>query len=172
MTRVSYEQLHKYDKYKTREQNVFTLVLLLVAVLIVLFFLFRFIVGTSRVSGNSMDPTLVDGQSVFFTRVHISYRVGDIVCITMPNGDSYVKRVVAVPGDVVELKEGVLYVNGAAQETFGHGQTLPQEASIEYPYTVEAEKYFVLGDNREASVDSRSFGAVYRSQILGRLPHQ
>ena len=172
MTRASYEQLHRYDKYKTREQNVFTLVLSLVAVLMVLFFLLRFVVGTSRVSGTSMDPTLVDGQTVFFTRIHVSYKPGDIVCISMPNGDNYVKRVVAVPGDVVELKEGVLYVNDAPYEVYGHGQTLPQEASVEYPYTVEAEKYFVLGDNREASVDSRSFGAVYRSQILGKIAHQ
>ena len=172
MTKASYERLHSYDKYRTREQNVFTLVLLLVAVLIVLFFLLRFVFGTSRVSGNSMDPTLVDGQTVFFTRIHTEYHVGDIVCITMPNGDSYIKRVVACPGDVVELREGVLYVNNEPQTTYGHGQTLPQEASVTYPYQVEAEKYFVLGDNREASVDSRSFGSVYRSQILGKTPHR
>ena len=160
-----------YQKYKSGEQNLFTLVLLLVAVLLVLFFLLQFVFGSSRVEGQSMDPTLVDGQTIFFTRIHPSYRVGDIVCISMPNGDNYVKRVVAVPGDVVELKDGTLYVNGEAQTSYGHGSTAAQEASITYPYTVEKNKYFVLGDNREHSVDSRSFGAVYRGQILGRVIH-
>jgi signal peptidase I len=58
------------------------------------------------------------------------------------------------------------------EDSFGHGQTLPQEASISYPYTLEKNKYFLLGDNRENSVDSRSFGAVYRGQILGKVIHQ
>ena len=173
MTKASYGLTEDYDKkYRSKEQGVFTLVLLLVAVLIVLFFLLRFVVGTSRVDGSSMDPTLIDGQMIIFTRIHASYDAGDIVCLSMPNGDNYVKRVVAVPGDVVELKEGKLYVNGVVADSFGHGQTLPQEASISYPYTLEKNKYFLLGDNRENSVDSRSFGAVYRGQILGKVIHQ
>ena len=173
MTKASYGLNEDFDKkYKTKEQSVFTLVLLLVAVLIVLFFLLRFVVGTSKVDGSSMDPTLIDGQMIFFTRIHASYQAGDIVGLSMPNGDNYVKRVVAVPGDVVELKEGKLYVNGQLQDAYGHGQTLPQEASVTYPYTLEKNKYFLLGDNRENSVDSRSFGAVYRGQILGEVIHQ
>lgn len=171
MTKASYDQLHAYNKYKTQEQNLFTLVLLVVAVLIVLFFLLRFVVGTSKVQGASMTPTLIDGQMIYFTRIHASYEVGDIVCISMPNGDNYIKRVVAVPGDVVELNEGVLYVNGEPQVDYGYGDTNPQEASVTYPLTVGENKYFVLGDNRERSVDSRSFGAVYRSQILGKVVH-
>ena len=65
--------------------------------------LFSLLVGVSRVDGVSMDPTLRDGQVVFFTRVNLGYSRGDVVYARMPSGENYVKRVVALEGDVVEL---------------------------------------------------------------------
>ena len=131
--------------------------------------LFSLLVGVSRVEGASMEPTLQNGRVVFFTRVNGSYSRGDVVYARMPSGRNYVKRVVALAGDVVELRDGVLYVNGAAEETSGFGQTLPQTGIVEYPYTVGEDMVFLLGDNREGSVDSRSFGALPEASIRGKI---
>ena len=72
---------------------------------------------------------------------------------------------------MVELsKEGVLSVNGLEEDRLAvSGQTLPEDGSIEFPYTVLEGSYFVLGDNRENSSDSRSFGAVSQDEIVGRV---
>ena len=72
---------------------------------------------------------------------------------------------------MVELsKEGVLSVNGLEEDRLAvSGQTLPEDGSIEFPYTVPEGSYFVLGDNRENSSDSRSFGAVSQDEIVGRV---
>ena len=141
-----------------------------VLVLAALFILFNVFVGVSRVSGHSMDPTLSDGQDVFFTRINFSYDRGQVVFARMPSGSNYVKRIVALPGDVVEVYNGTLYVNGQAEQSSGAvGATLPQEGIVEYPYIVPEDCYFLVGDNREGSVDSRSFGALPASSIRGKL---
>ena len=110
--------------------------------------LFSLLVGVSRVDGISMAPTLRDGQPVFFTRVNLGYRLGD----------------------VVELRDGTLYVNGVPEDNpHAHGLTQPQDGIVVYPYTVGEDMVFLLGDNREGSVDSRSFGALPLSSIRGKL---
>ena len=139
-------------------------------ILIALFILFNVFVGVSRVSGHSMDPPLTAGQPVFFTRINFSYERGQVVFARMPSGSNYVKRIVAVPGDVVDLRDGILYVNGEPElTTKAVGLTLPQEGIVEYPYTVPEDCFFLVGDNREGSVDSRSFGALPTSSIRGKL---
>ncbi|MBN2558693.1 MAG: signal peptidase I, partial [Clostridia bacterium] len=86
-----------------------------------------------------------------------------------PVGKDYIKRVVAIGGDIVDFKDGWLYINGERQEepytkdvkyTFDKG-------FIELPYLVEEGRYFVLGDNRADSNDSRNFGSIGRDIILG-----
>ena len=139
-------------------------------ILAALFVLFNVFVGVSRVSGHSMDPTLTDGQTVFFTRVNFAYDRDQVVFARMPSGSNYVKRIVAIPGDVVDLRDGILYVNGEPElTTKAVGTTLPQEGIVEYPYTVPEDCFFLVGDNREGSVDSRSFGALPTSSIRGKL---
>lgn len=141
-----------------------------VLILAAMFLVFTLLVGVSRVSGHSMEPTLGDGQTVFFTRIHFSYDRDEVVFAKMPSGSNYVKRIVAVPGDVVDLRDGVLYVNGVAEERLHHtGETLPQDGIVEYPYTVPEDCWFLVGDNREGSIDSRSFGALPTSSIKGKL---
>ena len=134
------------------------------------FLLFSLLVGVSRVDGTSMAPTLRDGQPVFFTRVNLGYAPGDVVYARMPSGSNYVKRIVALEGDVVELRDGTLYVNGVPEDNpYANGLTQPQDGIVVYPYTVGEDMVFLLGDNREGSVDSRSFGALPLSSIRGKL---
>ena len=113
----------------------------------------------SVVRGSSMTPGIVDGDRILVD--HLSYVLGDVRrgdvavlrCPVDPNLD-YIKRVIAVPGDRVRIEGGVVWVNGAP---------------VAEPYVVAPEHFFVLGDNREHSADSREFGQVPRKLLRGRV---
>lgn len=136
----------------------------------VLFIVFRVIIGFSVVSGDSMSPSLTDEEGVLYLRTVQNYKQGDVVCLWVPAGNYYVKRVIAVGGDVVDIHDGAVYVNGnLIEEAHAYGQTIPEEGAVIYPYTVREENVFVLGDNREVSLDSRAFGEVNKMQIRGKI---
>lgn len=159
--------LHKYDDRKQRWLRTFVgLVILFIVALVV----FRFVAGISVVKGNSMLPTLKDGELTAYVRIVPEYKRGDIVSVRMPSGEYYVKRILAVGGDVVDVKDGKVYVNGEElDEPYAQGLTEIPDEGIKVPYTVEAGKVFVAGDNREDSVDSRTFGAVLKKEVQGKL---
>ncbi len=137
--------------------------------LVILFIIFRFIIGFSFVDGLSMYPTFNNGDFVMYTRITNHYEVGDVVSVKMPTGVYYVKRIVAKGKDTVDIHDGALYINGVKEEN-GYGVTETQDEGImEYPYTLKENEYFVLGDNREVSLDSRTFGAVGPHQIKGKI---
>ena len=144
-------------------------------VAIFLAFILVFFVGMrTSVIGVSMENTLYSGQQVLVNR--LSYLVfgpkeGDIIVFT-PNGSRnthfYVKRVVAVPGDTVSIKDGKLYVN---KENVDYGYDKIMDAGIlENELTLEAGEYFVMGDNCNNSEDSRSgnIGPVSKEMIEGK----
>lgn len=131
---------------------------------------FTLLLGVSRVDGSSMEPTLRDGQPVLYSRVCFRFNRGDVVCVRMPSGENYVKRIAALEGDVVDLRDGVLYINGAAEDNpNAQGANRPQAGIVSYPYTVGEDMVFLLGDNRESSQDSRAFGAMPLSSIRGKI---
>ena len=129
-----------------------------------------FLAQATIVFGQSMEPNLHQNERLIVDK--LSYRVraperGDIVVVDLPEMEEMlVKRIVALPGELVEIHRGVVYVNGAPiNEPFAHD-------TIEYDMPrlmLEPLSYFVLGDNRGNSNDSRSFGPVHRDQILGRV---
>lgn len=130
----------------------------------------RLVIGFSFVKGSSMEPTLHDGEVVLYVRIHPQYRNGDVVSVRIPNGEYYVKRIIATEGDTVDLREGRVYINDVLlEEPYAMGETQPQEGTVRYPFTVEEGQIFVMGDNRETSMDSRSFGVVGTRQIKGRI---
>ena len=159
--------IRKYDERKLRWQRIFVaLVILFVIALLI----FRFVAGISIVNGDSMLPTLQNGELTAYFRLVSDYDRGDIVSVRMPSGEYYVKRVIAVAGDVVDIKDGKLFINGEElDEPYVQGITEVPIDGIEVPYTVEEDKVFVLGDNRENSVDSRTFGAVLTKEVQGKL---
>src|SRR5512141_1831050 len=123
-----------------------------------------------------MVDTLHQGDRVLVSKV--DYRIGapsrcDIIVfhppvdgVTIP----YVKRVIAVEEDSVEVRGGTVYVNGSASTCAGpHGTTLPEPGDVRYPLTVPAGAVFALGDNREQSTDSRAFGTVTDDRIIGKV---
>jgi signal peptidase I len=129
-----------------------------------------FLAQATVVFGQSMEPNLHPHQRLIVDK--ISYRLhapqrNDIVVIRLPDMDELlVKRIVALPGELVEIRAGVIYVNGAAvAEPFPHDMT-PYDMP---PIILSPLSYFVLGDNRGNSNDSRSFGPVTLDEILGRV---
>jgi signal peptidase I len=150
------------------------MVISFVMVFITNWFLFQF----STVRGNSMRPTLEDGDWLYvnkWTYFHgTAPRVGEVVVFSEPTQEAssrkifLVKRIIADAGDVVHIVDGRLMING--EEQAENYTDVPIENGDFGPYTVAPDHYFVLGDNRRMnrSKDSRYFGAVPRELILGR----
>ncbi|MBR2562738.1 MAG: signal peptidase I [Eubacterium sp.] len=145
-------------------------IVLFIVLIAAVFIVFRFVIGIGIVGGDSMDPTLRDGDLVVYSRICRQYRAGDVVSIRVPSGEYYVKRVAAVGEDVLDLRDGKVWVNGELlQKDTGYGETLEETGAVIYPYKVREGNVFVLGDNREVSMDSRAFGEVNRRQIRGKI---
>mgnify|MGYP002589653836 FL=1 len=126
-------------------------------------------------SGESMAPAVVENGSVLVDRVayHIrSPKKGDVVAFT-PKGNTNdnVKRIVAVPGDTVQIKSGRLYVNGTATNLKQTGLSIKDAGRAETEITLGDDEYFVLGDNVNNSEDSRyeSIGNVTRKEMIGKV---
>ena len=123
------------------------------------------------ISGDSMEPGLNDGDLVMLAKTH-QMASGDLVCFRW-NGKTLLKRVIAGPGDWVMLDgAGRVYVNGALlDEPYVSEFAAGEKSDVVYPYRVPDGSYFVLGDNRVASVDSRNtaVGCVAEEQIVGRI---
>lgn len=138
-------------------------------------FLNLFVVQVTEVRQRSMEPTLFQSDRVLVSKV--DYRLGEPsageIVVFNPTTDTsipFVKRIVATAGDVVELREGRLFVNGTAVAyPDARGNTMPQSPQVRYPFTVPPGQFFALGDNREASSDSRSFGAQPYDRIIGKV---
>ncbi|HEX9797147.1 MAG TPA: signal peptidase I [Anaerolineales bacterium] len=134
-----------------------------------LFLLVNMVTARIRVEGNSMEPSLHDGEFVVVNR--LAYRLdnparGDIVVFHFPldTGRRFIKRIVGEPGDIVQIQGGQVYVNGnlldepyiaAAPRYSGEWQVGPDQA-------------FVLGDNRNNSSDSQNWGMLPLSEIIGK----
>jgi signal peptidase I len=129
-----------------------------------------FVVQVSVVKGSSMEPCLHDGDRLVVDRVSYSLadvQRGDVVVLRYPRNPAvdFVKRVVALPGDEIEMHSGTLFVNGAAHDSYGCIHDLQEMPS----QVVPAGNYFVLGDNRPISCDSRDFGLVAADLLKGRV---
>lgn len=131
---------------------------------------------TTSIIGVSMEPAAYNGEKVLINRFSYilgSPQRGDVV-VFLPNGNEnahfYVKRVVAVPGDTVQIIGGRLYVNGVIEEDGANYDKMADAGIAENEITLGTEEYFVLGDNRNNSEDSRSanLGPVKRTDIIGK----
>ena len=135
----------------------------------------RYIVTAVVIQGKSMTPTLKDGERYYLNRwryVFIPPSRGDLVVIKDPgHADFAVKRIVAKPGDWLNIRDGNIYLNGKRLDE----PYLPTGTRTDAPDMKEKwiqlghGQYYVLGDNRRASEDSRFYGVVHRAQILGIL---
>ena len=136
------------------------------------FFLITFVAQAFRVQGTSMLPLLQDGERIivnkFIYRFHPIER-SDVVVFWYPKDPSvsFIKRVVGLPGDTVEIRNGILHVNGqVVREEYLSPRFRDNDTHL--PTEVKKGYYFVLGDHRNSSNDSRSWGEVPEKYIYGR----
>ena len=155
-----------------------TFQLLLVALLAVASYLAisHFFLQSVRVVGRSMVPTLYDSQHYLLNRWIFHVRPpqqGDIVVLRDPSDNGFsVKRVIATPGESVYLKDGKVYLNGrklSESYLMPRTPTFPDSKYKDQLVLCGREQYYLLGDNRLNSVDSRTYGPVPRRNILGLL---
>lgn len=165
------EVLRQKKAAAQKKRRRFTLAAQLAGTALLVFLAFGCFFGLSVLQGNSMFPNLKNGDLLLLWRLNGSYQRGDLVLFTTPDGQEYVKRVVAVAGDVVDLDEkGHLLVNGQpADEPEIFYPTYPQSETLTFPEPVQEGTVFLLGDYRINSEDSRAFGAVQVSRIVGRV---
>ncbi|WP_243122171.1 signal peptidase I [Clostridium thermarum] len=170
-----YENEHKKDKSieSTIKEYAVSIVICVIMALIIR----NFIIARADVDGQSMYPTLSNRDVVFVEKISTlwdKYSRGSIVIFQTHNArnDIYIKRVIAIAGDEIEVKGGKVYVNGeeAKEDYLPEGTfTEPERFLLENKkYKVPEGCIFVMGDNRSNSIDSRSFGPVKVEDVKGR----
>jgi len=158
-------------KYKLRYRRLLknsVYALLVVAAISVL--IATLLLPVLEIYGNSMNPTLKNGEIVISLKTSSLDR-GDICCMYY-NNRVLIKRVIGLAGDVIDMdNEGNVYVNGVIIDEPYVEKKYLGECDIKFPYTVPEQTIFVLGDNRETSVDSRNsqLGAVSSDEIIGKI---
>ncbi len=152
---------------------------LMMGTLIAIFLAFAityFVGMRTSVIGDSMEPALYNGQEILINR--FIYKIsspkrGDVI-VFLPNGNQkthyYVKRVMALPGETVQIKNGKVYIDGELLEEDDSYDKIADAGIAENEIELSDNEYFVLGDNRNSSEDSRSgnIGAVDGSNIIGK----
>lgn len=140
-----------------------------VLIAVLLFLGVNAVTARIRVDGNSMEPSLHDGEFVVVNR--LAYRVGqpergDIVVFHPPFDPQrrFIKRIIGLPGDMIQVLDGTVYVNGEAlREPY-----ILAMSNKSGEWRVGEEEIFVLGDNRNNSDDSRNWGSVAREEVIGK----
>ncbi len=142
-----------------------------------------FFVFVSRIDGSSMEPNFHDNQLILVNRFNVSYERFDVVFVNVSKertsyyqDDFFLKRIVGLPGETIEYKSDMLYIDGTVvTETFENGVTknfkfaevcMIAETSCD---VIPEDYYFVLGDNRQKSTDSRVIGLVHKDDLFGKI---
>lgn len=171
--------LHFYQKKKKLNKSVLrecATVLFCMAAAAFLAFVLVYCIGIkTSVIGDSMSPTLTNGQEILINKLVYSVsspKRGDVI-VFLPNGNTnahyYVKRVIGLPGETVQIRNGQVYIDGERYSGVEYDK-ISDAGIAENPVTMGKNEYFVLGDNVNSSEDSRSanIGVVRADDIIGQ----
>ena len=175
------EEVKTDRKKKEKKSMPFWMQLVLLVVMVVIL---RNVMGTVLVKGASMEPNFNHGDFVFVNKLSTSIGspdYGDVVICKLDEGSTFeniIKRVIGLPGDEINIVENPqndreydLYINGEYIEEDFLGEPMMTDGNIEYPFEVPENSYFVMGDNRNESLDSRreSVGAIHKDDLMGKV---
>ena len=151
------------DKFK----EIMSYVIIIIIVLLIK----RYVFTPIKVNGDSMNPNLFDGELMILNE--IGYHLNGVerfdIVVIEKNGEKIIKRVIGLPGDKVEYKDDKLYINDElVEETFNHKKTNDFSLSDIEVDIIPEGYYFVLGDNRVNSLDSRIIGLISKKEIRGK----
>lgn len=146
-----------------------------IIVVIVVVLIRSFIVTPAVVDGQSMEDTLYNNNVVILNK--LDYKLNDIkrfdVVVLKYNGEKLIKRVIGLPGEHVEYKDGNLYIDGfLIEDTYGKTGTDDFKLETLGYLNIPGDMYFVVGDNRSNSVDSRILGLIKKEDILGSVSYR
>lgn len=134
----------------------------------------KYVVSLEQVVGPSMQPNYKSGDLLLLNKISYRFRnprMFEVVVISNDETKYMIKRIVGLPGDFVEYKDNKLYINGEVTNEYfdTEGKTADFSLSqLEYD-VIPDDYYFVMGDNRENSLDSRYYGLIKKDQILGKV---
>lgn len=169
---------HYLDKDKNKENRIyfenecFDWVSTIISAISALVIVFTIFIKLIVVNGVSMNPTLHDKDWMILKSFLCSPQKGDIVVIQKKSlNEPIIKRIIATENDLIDIKEGKVYINGEIKDEKKYiGDSITQSySSNQFPMRIPKGHYFVMGDNRDNSLDSRfeEVGIVSRSEILG-----
>lgn len=156
-------------------REIFSMILYVIIVFGVCFLIITFIGQRTRVIGSSMESTLSDGDNLIVDKITYRFKEParfDIIIFPFQyEEENYIKRIIGLPGETVWINNnGEIYINGILlKENYGL-ETMLYSGAAATPITLAEDEYFVLGDNRNNSTDSRFdvVGPVHRKDIIGR----
>lgn len=165
----------KEKKKRSLVGEIFRWILYVLIILAATFLLIQFVGQRTVVQGTSMYPTLSDGDSLIVDKLTYQFsnpKRFDVVVFPFRYQEDvyYIKRVIGLPGETVQIMEGRIYINGRPlEEDYGQG-SMEKGGLASEPITLGEDEYFVLGDNRNNSSDSRepSVGNIEKSAIIGK----
>lgn len=135
---------------------------------LIIYLVINALTGRFYVRGSSMEPTLHNGQYLVVSKISYLFsepRRGDIVVFVSPNGgEDYIKRIVGLPGERVEIRDGAVWINGYRLDEPYLNSGIPYAGA----WSLGPDEYFVLGDNRANSSDSHAWGPLPRRNIIGK----
>lgn len=157
---------------KKRVKNFIKEAIPYIIVIIVVALIRTFIVTPAVVDGDSMLPNLENNNVIIINK--LDYKLNDInrfdIVVVNYNGEKLIKRVIGMPGEHIEYKENNLYVNKSiVTESFLHDKTRNFKLETLGYMSIPGDKYFVVGDNRGNSTDSRALGLIDKKNILGSV---
>ena len=170
------EKNESEEKERFTKKDVLEIIFYISLVLLFTFLIVTFVAQRTVVDGNSMNPTLKDGDNLIVSK--ITYKVKDperFDIIVFPFGDSkdtnYIKRIIGLPGETVQIDyKGNIFINQKKLEESYGAETIRNPGIAEEPIKLGDDEYFVLGDNRNDSKDSRfaDVGNIKRGKIIGK----
>ncbi|MCI9479316.1 MAG: signal peptidase I [Lachnospiraceae bacterium] len=163
------------EKEKSPLRELVGMILYIGVVLVITFLIITFVGQRTHVSGESMKNTLDHGDQLIVDKITYRFQKPlryDIIVFPYKHEENtyYIKRIIGLPGETVQIADGEIYINGEVlRETYGR-EVIRDPGTAAEPVTLKEDEYFVLGDNRNASSDSRepSVGVIHREDIVGR----